>query len=217
MPGTLCASTPAPVVIAAEATEERWVKVHDAYTLTREGEPLLGRHVARAAVYLVRDPRDVAISLAYHNSTTIDEAITYMNAADGALCRSRKGLPPQLRQKLTGWSGHVTSWLDQTDVPVHLVRYENLRADPVGVFNAALEGAGRSVTLDAITRAVSHADFSELQRQESEKGFGERMSYTAPFFRAGRVSGWRRVLTAEQITAIEHCHAVVMARLGYAL
>ena len=108
--------------IAAEASEQRWIKVHDAYTQTPEGEPLFGRNAARAAVYLVRDPRDVAVSLAYHNSTTIDDAIKLMNAADGALCRSRKGLALQLRQKLTGWSGHVTSWLGQTDVPVHVVR-----------------------------------------------------------------------------------------------
>src|SRR5262249_24864406 len=63
--------------IAAETSEERWIKVHDAYSRLDDGEPLFGRHVARAAVYLVRDPRDVAISFAYHNSTTIDSAIKF--------------------------------------------------------------------------------------------------------------------------------------------
>ena len=116
--------------IAAETSEQCWIKVHDAYTSTPGGEPLLGRNVARAAVYLVRDPRDVAISLAHHNHTAIDDMIKEMNAADSALCHGSKGLAPQLRQKLNGWSGHVTSWLDQTDVPVHTVRYEDLTAAP---------------------------------------------------------------------------------------
>jgi aryl sulfotransferase len=201
--------------IAAEATGQRWIKVHDAYTLTADGEPMFGRRTARAAVYLVRDPRDVAISLAYHNSTMIDDAITLMNAAEGVLCRGRKGMPPQLRQKLQGWSGHVTSWLDQTDVPVLALRYEDLAADPVAGFGAALRFAERPATEAEIERAIRHADFAELQRQESEKGFAERTSRTAPFFRAGRVGGWRGKLTAEQIERIEQVHAPTMRRLDY--
>ena len=63
-----------------EATEQqRWIKVHDAYTLTADGEPMFGRNAARAAVYLVRDPRDVAISLAHYNGSTIDDAIKLVN------------------------------------------------------------------------------------------------------------------------------------------
>jgi aryl sulfotransferase len=200
---------------AGNAGDRRWIKVHDAYTYTATGEPLLGRDTARAAVYLVRDPRDVAVSLAHHMSTTIENAIKLMNAADGALGYAGKGLAPQLRQKLLGWSGHVTSWLDQTDVPVHLVRYEDLRAHPAAGFGAALEFAQIPATAAEIERAIRHADFAELQRQESEKGFAERTSRTAPFFRSGRVGGWRDVLTAEQAAAVEKCHGLVMDRLVY--
>jgi hypothetical protein len=202
--------------VAADAKEQRWIKVHDAYTRTSEGEPMFSR-VAGGAVYLVRDPRDVAISLAHHNSTTIDQAIKLMNAADGALCRGRKGMSAQLRQKLQGWSGHVTSWLDQIDVPVHAVRYEDLMTDPVAHFGAALSFAKRPATEPEIALAIRHADFAELQRQESEKGFAERMSRTAPFFRSGRAGGWRNTLTAEQVRAIEQHHGAVMVRLGYQL
>ena len=201
---------------AADATDQRWIKVHDAYTATPVGEPMFGRNVACAAVYLVRDPRDVAISLAYHNSTAIDAAISLMNAADGALSRGRKGMAPQLRQKLLGWSGHVTSRLDQSDVPVHLVRYEDLLAAPAERFAAALAFADRPASLAEIDRAIRHADFSELRRQEEDKGFGERTSRTAPFFRSGQIGGWRKTLSPEQIGAIENGHGSVMARLGYA-
>jgi len=200
---------------AGNAGDLRWVKVHDAYTYTAAGEPLLGRDTARAAVYLVRDPRDVAVSLAHHLNTTIDAAIKLMNAADGALGQRGKGLASQLRQKLLGWSGHVTSWLDQTDVAVHMVRYEDLRADPAAGFGAALRFAQMPATAAEIDRAIRHADFAELQRQESEKGFAERTSRTAPFFRSGRAGGWREVLTAEQAAAIEECHGPLMNRLGY--
>lgn len=201
--------------VAAVTTEQRWIKVHDAYSLTSAGEPLLGGKIARAAIYLVRDPRDVAVSLAHHNSATIDEAITLMNASDGALCRSRKGLSEQLRQKLTGWSSHVTSWLDQTDVPVMPVRYEDLMIAATKHFAAALGFAQRFASPEDIDRAVRHASFDELRRQEQERGFGERMSRIAPFFRSGQSGGWRETLTPMQRDKIEQRHGAVMARLGY--
>jgi aryl sulfotransferase len=205
--------------IAAEASKERWIKVHDAYTTTQSGQPLLGRNVARAAIYLVRDPRDVAISLAHHqvDSVTIDDVIKLMNSADSAFNDGRKGLAPQLRQKLTGWSGHVTSWLDQTDVPVHVVRYEDLQTAPVEFFAGALKFAGRFATPQEIEQAVRHADFAELRRQEDEKGFVERISRSAPFFRSGRAGDWRDKLTADQIACLEDAHAPTMQRLGYQL
>ena len=68
-------------------------------------------------------------------------------------------------------------------MPVHLMRYEDLIAEPVAAFGAALRFAGRPATTAEIERAVRYADFSELQRQEKERGFAERMSRTAPFFR----------------------------------
>jgi len=46
----------------------RMVKVHDAYTLSPLGEPLLGgAKAAQGAIVIVRDPRDVAPSLAHHS------------------------------------------------------------------------------------------------------------------------------------------------------
>jgi hypothetical protein len=203
--------------IAAETTEQCWIKVHDAYTLTPDGEPMFGTCAARAVVYLVRDPRDVAVSLAYHTNTTIDYAIKIMNAANSALCAGRKGLESQLRQKLHGWNGHVTSWLDQTDVPVHTLRYEDLLADPVACFTAALRFAERPATPAEIERAITNAEFTKLQRQEIEKGFAEGISPTAPFFRSGGAGGWRDKLTAEQISCIEERHGPIMQRLGYEL
>jgi hypothetical protein len=200
---------------AANRKDQRWIKVHDAYTLNADGEPLLGRRAATAAIYLVRDPRDVAVSFAHHTNTTIDAAIELMNAPDSALCRGRKGPAPQLRQKLLGWSGHAASWLDQADTPVHLVRYEDLRADPSRTFAAALQFARTPATAEEISRAIRHSDFGELQRQETEKGFAERMSRTAPFFRSGQVGGWRDALSDEQALRVEAVHAPMMRRLGY--
>jgi aryl sulfotransferase len=201
--------------IAQDVAAPRWMKVHDAYTFLPGSEPLLGRG-ARAAIYLVRDPRDVAISLAHHNNTTIDAAIALMNRTDSALCDGRMGPEAQLRQKLLDWSGHAASWLDQRDIRVHLIRYEDLKADAATQFGRALAFAGYDADRAEIEQAVRHADFSALQRREREEGFAERKPGAKPFFRAGRAGEWREILTPEQRTRMEDAHAAMMDRLGYA-
>ena len=197
----------------------RFVKVHDAYTLTPKGEPLLaGARGADGAIVIVRDPRDVAPSLANHNRVDIDAAIKQLNSPETAYCAKPARLDTQLRQKVASWSGHIASWLDQTDIPVHLVRYEDLQADTAAVFRAALAFAGRSATDEEILRAVAYADFAQLRRQEEEKGFSETPRRPGGlFFRRGEVGAWRDELTPEQVARIEAGHAPMMRRLGYEL
>jgi len=197
----------------------RFVKVHDAYTLTPKGEPLLaGRRGADGAIVIVRDPRDVAPSLANHNNTSIDDAIAFMNDDSAGFCARTNRQHNQLRQKLPGWSGYMESWLDQTEIPVYLIRYEDMRADTTGAFRRALDFAGREASDEDIQRAVAFADFSELRRQEQEKGFRELQPRTGgPFFRRGEAGAWRDELGAEQVARIETAHAPMMRRLGYEL
>lgn len=201
--------------IAAEADRLCYVKVHDAYTLTKAGEPLLGRSLARGAIYIARDPRDVAVSFAYHSDTTVDAAIERMNDPHAKFSGGRHGQTPQLRQRLLDWSGHVVSWLDQRFLPVLLVRYEDLHAAPVETLTRALRFVGEDASRADAERAVRHADFAELQRQEKEKGFVERKSHATLFFRQGRVGAWRDMLTPAQAASIVGRHRTVMARIGY--
>jgi aryl sulfotransferase len=197
----------------------RFIKVHDAYTLTPLGEPLLaGARGAEGAIVVVRDPRDVAPSLASHRNTSIDDAIAFMNDRDAKFSANTTKQDLQLRQKLPGWSGHVTSWLDQTDIPVHLVRYEDLQIDTVTMLRRALQFAGQAATDDEICRAVQFADFARLRQQEEEKGFREAPPQAgARFFRRGEAGAWRDELTPDQAARIEADHAPMMRRLGYAL
>jgi aryl sulfotransferase len=63
---------------------------------------------------------------------------------------------------------------------------------------------------------VEYAGFSELRRQELEKGFGEGpYKFGAVFFRRGETGVWRDELSAEQVARIEAAHGPMMRRLGY--
>lgn len=191
------------------------VKVHDGYTYSDSGEPLLGgTQAARGAIVIVRDPRDVAPSLANHLGTSVDAAITFMTNKNSAFCGTKKTIANQFRQQLLGWSAWQSSWLDQRDIPVHLVRYEDMKADPHRAIGDALAFAGRPFDPQALARAIDLASFERLQSQEESSGFRE-----APpgrkFFRRGESGGWNGELTPEQVSRIEADHGVAMQRLGY--
>jgi hypothetical protein len=195
----------------------RFVKVHDAYTLTPLSEPLLaGARGADGAIVIVRDPRDVAPSLANHRNTSIDDAIAFMNDRDAKFSAHTTRQDSQLRQKLSGWSAHVASWLEQTDIPIHLVRYEDLQIDTVAMLRRALEFAGQTAADDDLYRAVRFADFARLRQQEEEKGFKEAPQRRgARFFRRGEAGAWRDELTPDQAASIVAAHGGIMRQLGY--
>jgi hypothetical protein len=197
----------------------RFVKVHDAYVETPRAEPLLaGRRGADGAIIIVRDPRDIAHSFAEHLAVDIDDAIASMNSHHTALAARPGMLHHQLRHRLLSWSEHVASWLDQADLPVHLVRYEDLKADTAGRLTGAMAFAGCAVTDAEVRRAVRFADFGRLRQQEAEQGFREASRRSKrPFFRLGETGAWRRVLTSSQVARIEAAHAPMMRRLGYEL
>lgn len=206
--------------VASRVGQVHFVKSHDAWTVNPDGRPLLGgSRVADAAILIVRDPRDVAPSLANHNGSTIDGAVDLMGQQDGAFCGQPRRQAIQLRQQLLSWSAFNASWLDQRDVPVQCVRYEDLYTDTAATLGKVLAFAGVEVSEEDVARAVRFAAFSELTAQEQAKGFREAPPSRGKrsFFRRGIAGGWADELTAEQVERIEQDHAPMMERLGYAL
>jgi len=203
--------------LAAEAQETLFIKVHDAYTFV-DGRPLLGGEGVLGAIYIIRNPLDVAPSFAHHIGKDLDSAIGSMGDAKLTFCGKGRRLDSQLRQSLLSWSEHVLSWTTgEKPFPVHVVSYEAMKQRPVETFGALARFAGLDAEAAAVEGALRRSDFKELQRQEQERGFKERSSRaSASFFRKGQVGGWRSELTAEQAARIVAAHAEVMRRHGYA-
>ncbi len=199
-------------VLAAEATEPLILKVHDAW------QPALFPVDATAGVVcIVRDPRDVAVSFAHHLGKTIDEAIAAMADPANTIARTGPGLAAQLPQRLSSWSAHVESWLDGPGVPVHLLRYEHMAADPASRLGGVARFVGLEASAEAVAIAVAASRFDTLQAQEAGAGFIERPARMAQFFRRGVAGGWRDSLTPAQANRIVRDHGPMMARLGYRL
>ena len=191
------------------------VKTHDAYTLDSDGDPLIPSDVTRAAVYLVRNPLDVSVSFARQLVKTVDEAIDRMARETMALAEYRDRLNYQLRQRLLSWSQHVSSWLDQTAIPLHVMRYEDMSRQPIETFTNAVRFLGFAPNLERVQRAAALSSFEALRRQELKHGFREKPFEAESFFHSGRVGAWREILTTTQVDRLVHDHGAVMRRLGY--
>lgn len=199
---------------AAEAERPLYCKAHDGYHPTPAGEPLFPTKATRGAVYVLRDPRAVAVSLAHHTGRTIDAEIERMADTDAGFSSSNDRLEQQLRQHLGTWSDHVESWI-AAPFPVHVVRYEDMHADPAATFGAIARFLDLPHEPERIAAAVAATTFARLQEQERASGFIERPRHTAAFFREGRVDGWRTALSKQQAAQIVATHGAVMRQFGY--
>jgi hypothetical protein len=200
---------------ALREDEVGYHKIHDACTLTSEGEPLVSREATLGALYILRNPLDVAPSAANHWHCSIDEAIDKMGRSQMSLCRSTKALQPQVRQRLLSWSEHVLSWVDASGLNVEAIRYEDMLEDSQAAFCCAARFLQLPADPERVAKAIRFSDFRVLSRQEGEQGFRERPQHTERFFRSGTSGGWRETLTGEQVRRVVADHGEVMHRFGY--
>ncbi len=201
--------------IAAKADETIFMKVHDAYTYVDKDTPLFPKKATRGAIYFIRNPLDVAVSFAHHSGWDYDTAISRMADERYAFCSRPRRLDNQLRQRLLSWSGHVLSWVDESGLPVFVLRFEDMKQKPVETFERAVRFAGLGYTREQIVEALDLSSFEELQRQEKEAGFREKSPSSELFFRKGEVGSWHGELTETQARQIIHDHREVMRRFGY--
>jgi len=190
-------------------------KTHEACITDPSGTPIFPAEATVGAVYMVRDPRDVVVSLASHAGLTIDDTIAFMGEAGRTVSKATRSLPMQLAQQIGSWSENVESWLDRGPCPPIVVRYEEMRRDMASVLHRVTAAIALPAPPSAIAAAVDATDFTVLRAQEAQVGFSEVPTPGRQFFRSGTVGGWQSTLSAAQRARIERDHGQVMARLGY--
>jgi len=197
------------------AKDTLYLKVHDAFTYTEHGYPLISKRATRGVLYLIRNPLDVAVSFAHHSHCSVDKMVRAMGRDDYSVVAAPERLHSQLRQRLLTWSGHALSWIDEPGMEVHVVRYEDMKADTVGTFTGVVRFLGLDDDPARIRKAADFSRFDRVQQQEQEHGFVEKLPKPDSFFQKGEVGSYREQLTSELIEKLVADHGQTMKRFGY--
>ncbi|MEI6137633.1 MAG: sulfotransferase domain-containing protein [Mariniphaga sp.] len=187
-------------------------KTHDAYTFNSNGEPLFPEDCTKAAIYFIRNPLDVCVSYANHSASQVEKTIKLLLNEKGFIAGKRNG---QLRQMLLSWKGHVESWQNQTAIPIHFVRYEDMKLRPIEIFGTAIRFLGLEYDEERLIRSIGHSDFKLLQKMEEETGFNERLQNCKSFFWKGEIGNYRNYLSDNDIERIVDYNSGIMKKFGY--
>jgi|APAra7269096979_1048534.scaffolds.fasta_scaffold08355_2 hypothetical protein len=196
--------------IGQMSTDDVFVKTHNAH-VEFDGKPMIHMDLAAGAIYIVRNPLDVCISLADHYACSIDEAIRI-------LADETSGTPTNdqlVFEMHRTWSTHVFSWTKEPGPWLHVARYEDMLNKPVVAFSRVARFLGLNPPRDRLQRAIDASSFKSLRAQEDVKGFRERSYKAEKFFRVGKAGQWRTALSKAQIDRVVDSHKDQMARFGY--
>lgn len=200
---------------ARKSKEMLFKKVHDAYIYTASGKPLIPVEITKAVVYFIRNPLDIITSFANHLHASPDDTIRYMATQKYAFCNKDYKLHNQLEQKLLTWSNHVKSWVDESGLPVLVVRYEDMIDHSFDIFKKIIRFLDMETTDEKIDKAIQFSTFGILKQQEQKSGFKEKAPDSPSFFRKGKAGSWKEELNKKQVNSIIQSHKEVMERYGY--
>ncbi len=147
----------------------RYVKSHFSY-----GPSIPLRERANRAVYLLRDPIDVMMSIWDFKHLTGDDNLLDASPAEREalfqrFCQHWVTTGGLIYPWAGSWKDNVASWLDQNDLPLLVVRYERLKAQPLEELKRILSFFGHEATEQRIAAAIEAGKPDNMRKVESEE------------------------------------------------
>jgi len=175
-------------------------------------------------IYIVRDPRDVAISFYHHN-------VKARNIQDDYPMTSfvPRFIAGEFDQKFGSWRDNVLSWvsLRGENPNFMMLRYEEMKRDTGAALLqvvAFLEHCSfRKIDSrpEALQRAIELSSPERMRTLEKEEAASWVLTKSTrsdkPFVRTAKAGGWKSQLAPESVEAIESAWGELMQSLGYEL
>lgn len=176
----------------------------------------------RRVIYIVRDPRDVAVSFYHHN-------VKAGNIPDGYPMDDfvPRFIAAEFDTRWGSWDDNVRSWLALRNghSGFLLLSYEEMKKDSVGqllrVGSFLEQSSFRQLDLSPqkIQRAVDLSSSERMRALEKEQGgqwvLTRQTRPDKPFVRTASAGGWKTTLSEKSIAAIEGSWGGTMSALGY--
>ena len=172
------------------------------------------------AIYIVRDPRNVATSFAHHYQIDIDSVVKAMSHVDSNLPKT-KLLPTTF---ISSWNSNYNSWKALGDRTL-IIKYEELtnfkKETLIKVFNFFKNlGMKKKLDISKLDKIIKTTEFKKMQKLEKEKNFTEsifdnKTGKKKTFFNLGPKNDWKKILDDKNTKKIEENFNKEMIELGY--
>jgi len=171
----------------------------------------------RKVIYIVRDPRDVALSFYYFllKKRMLDDRCGIEDYVNRWI--------EWKAESYGSWGDNVISWLG-TRHPSSgflLVRYEDLAANPVHELGSIAGFLGIPADEGRLSRAIQLSSVGRMRALESAQSqlwqTTRKTRTDIPFVRTASTGNWKSQLPPTAVSAIESCWGSLMKQLGYAL
>ena len=207
----------------------RLLKTHNALC-TINGNKFTDAFNTMAAIYIVRDPRNLITSLSHHYEIDSKEAFDFLSNKRKTIFPLHFTESNKVKKTLHDvnflgdWSGHYQSWKNIGFCPVKIIRYEDILSDTHAVFISILEFLSKFLKLKIekkkIDKSLYSTSFKILSQTETEQGFVESMisdktKKKIKFFNLGKKNDWKKLLDHETIQKIENAFKNEMHELNY--
>ena len=199
------------------AEGERFHKVHDAFkSPDSRGRPVVSTTGCSGVVYILRHPEDVAVSLSHFFSWPLDRCVDSLLDPSAALVPGERFGGHQVRQHMGRWDQHVRSWADQTQLPVLIMRYEDMLSKGSETFTKLATFLGLPTDSKLIHQALENTSIDRLKKLEEDvDGFAEKPAGCKRFFRSGRTGEGAEQLSIEQRKRLANGLSEAMNRFEY--
>ncbi len=182
------------------------------------GFPFTNSKNTIGGIYIVRDPRDVVLSLSNHLDITYEQAFNNMNNMQHYEFYD-KNLTKGFKSSIMGtWSSNYNSWKYYQGQKIHLVKYEDMIKNTENTFLKILQYLNLffpfKINESKIKKAIETTSFQNLRQMEDKTGFKE-LGSREKFFRKGIVGDWQKTLSPEMIKNIETSFQKEMKELNY--
>lgn len=196
--------------VARRANGMIFVKTHMAL-ISIDGTPVINVDATVGAIYVVRNPLDVVLSLSNHMGIPLEYAVE-------TLCLDGYRVPHtaiEVYEPWGSWRENVGSWTSTRQDFILTIRYEDMLSSPSRAFSSVMRHLGQKPTAAQLDEAIGLSRFERLSEIEKEAPFRERSSHADRFFRFGRAGQWQDKLSEQQIRRIVSFNHRYMRRFGY--
>ena len=158
-------------------------------------------------IYIVRDPRNVITSLKNFYEMNDDQAFKWITNKNQYIydVHKFKTIGYSNFQFISSWDTNFESWKIQKQIPIKVIRYEDLLNETYTVFNDVINFIHKTINSEEkifknkIKNAVGSSLFSKLKEKEKKEGFSEApkskmLNSQIPFFNLGPNNNWEKIL-----------------------